>query len=61
MLHDEYFMNKITGELMTGTAAIKEFYKTHGALERWADEWMPTGMEADEILDAPNFTGAVNV
>lgn len=41
---DEYAMNRETGELKPCTQVIREFYKTHGALEAWTDEWEPTGM-----------------
>lgn len=60
-MKDEYAMNIFTGELLPCTQAIKEFYKTHGALEAWTEEWKPTGQEADSFLSAPDFAGAVSV
>lgn len=60
MLQDVYFMNRLTGELMASGAAIHEFYKTHGALERWTDEWEETDIPVEgQFLTAPNFAGAV--
>ena len=62
MLHDEYFMNKETGELMPSGEAIRDFYKTHGALEPWTALWEPTGLEVeDKYIDAPDFSRAVKV
>lgn len=62
MLHDEYFMNKNTGELLPSGEAIRDFYKSHGWRERWTDEWEPTGIEIeDSMLDAPDFRRAVSI
>lgn len=62
MLLDEYARNVKTGELLPCTEAIHEFYKTHGALERWTDEWEPTGTPVPgSNLAAPNFARAVNI
>lgn len=55
-MKSEYFMNRVTGELLEDTLAIKEFYRTHGALESWLDEWQPTGEYSDMDLEAPNFS-----
>lgn len=61
-MYDEYFMNKMTGELLPSGDAIHEFYKTHGALEPWTDEWEPTGLEVSgSFLAAPDFSGALNI
>lgn len=61
MIMDEYFMNKITGEIKASGEAIHEFYKNHGALERWTDEWEPTGQNTGKPLAAPDFRRAVRV
>lgn len=57
---DEYAMNKETGELVPVTVVIREFYKTHGPLDRWTDEWEPTGFPVEGLeLSPPDFSGAV--
>lgn len=58
MVHDEEFMNVYTGEILTGTQAIHRFYaeEKHSGLESWTDEWKPTGDEAEETLEMPDFT-----
>lgn len=61
MLFDELFMNVETGEVLPGTAAIREFYRSHGALEAWTDIWVPTGEMSEEILTAPDFASAIRV
>ena len=60
MLQDVYFMNKETGELKPSGEAIREFYKTHGALDRWTDEWQETALPVDgAYIEPPDFRRAV--
>ena len=60
MLQDVYFMNKLTGELLPSGEAIREYYKAHGPLDRWTDEWEETEFPVEgKYLDAPDFSGAV--
>lgn len=61
MLKEEYVMNIETGEILTVSAAIRDFYKTHGALEPWTALWKFTGEEADSYLAAPNFAATVRI
>lgn len=61
MLKEEYYMNRETGEILTATAAIHDFYKTHGALDRWTDLWIFTGDYAETTITAPNFINVINV
>lgn len=56
MIKEELFRNKRTGEIVTGSHAIKEFYKTHNGMESWTDEYLPTGSYSDEDLSPPDFT-----
>lgn len=58
-MYDELYVSKETGEVLPATHAIREFYKTHGALEAWTDEWEPTGEMSDVLLEAPDFIGAL--
>lgn len=62
-MHDEYFINNITGEILTATAAIKRYYteEKHGYKDAWTDEWTATGIDAPELLAPPDFTKAVKV
>lgn len=62
MVHDEYFMNIETGEILTGTQAIQQYYgiEKHGCLDAWTDEWKPTGEQASNLLDVPNFAQVIN-
>lgn len=55
-MKDLYFMNKETGELLPATLAIRDFYKTHKALDAWTDLWQETNIEAENDLDFPDFT-----
>lgn len=62
MLHEVYFMNKETGELLPAGEAIRDYYKTHGPLDRWTDMWEETGMEVPgRYITAPDFSGTVNL
>ena len=58
-MHDEYYMNTETGEILPALQAISVFYRDHGPLEAWTDEWIATGMEAESFIDAPDFTRAL--
>lgn len=58
-MFDELYMSLVTGEVLPATDAIREYYKDHGPLDAWTDEWVPTGDLADKLLDAPDFVGAV--
>lgn len=61
-MQDVYFMNKETGELVPGLDVIREFYKTHGALDSWCDEWQETDIKVENsFFDAPNFSACVNI
>ena len=60
-MKDVYFMNKETGEILPGTEAIREFYRNHGILEAWTDEWEETKLEVEGTeLAAPDFTRILN-
>ena len=61
MLRDELWMNKETGEILPATLAIKDYYKTHGALERWTDLWENTGDYADTFISFPDFINALEL
>lgn len=56
MIKEELFINKRTGEIVTGSCAIREFYKTHNCMESWTDEYLPIGSYSDEELSPPDFT-----
>ena len=58
-MKDVYFVNKLTGEMLPSSEAIRDFYKTHGALESWTDEWTETNEETGEYLSMPNFVNAI--
>jgi len=55
-------MNIETGEILTGTQAIQQYYgiEKHGCLDAWTDEWKPTGEQASNLLDVPNFAQVIN-
>lgn len=63
MLYQEEFINVDTGEVLSASAAIRQFYteEKHGALENWRDVWKKTGRYTSDIVDAPNFAAAVNI
>lgn len=59
-MRDVYLMNKETGELIPAQIVIRDFYKTHGFLDSWADEWIETDIEVENsFLPVPNFTKAI--
>ena len=61
-MRDLYAESKETGELVPCEKVIHEFYKTHGALERWTDYWTITNIEVENsFVPMPDFTGAVNI
>lgn len=56
-MKDIYLMNKETGEILPSAQAIHEYYKTHGALEAWTDEWQETNLAVEgSTIPAPDFT-----
>lgn len=57
-MKDSIVMNVITGEVMTATEAIRQYYSVdkHDILDAWTDEWTDTGLEADTELLFPDFT-----
>lgn len=64
MLKDTYFMNKYTGELLPGMAAIHQFYavEKHKYNEAWTDEWQDTGRECEnDYIPFPDFAGTVKI
>lgn len=60
-MHDTYFINIYTGEILAGCAAIHRFYteEKHGYKDAWTDEWRDTGEEADELIPLPDFSKVV--
>ena len=58
-MNDIYFENKETGELLPSGEAIREFYKTHKALDDWQTEWKETNISTGTIMAAPNFVNAI--
>lgn len=59
-LHDVYFMDRETGELIPGTDAIREFYKTHGPLDAWTDQFEETTIPVeDQFINIPDFTTTI--
>ena len=61
-MKDVYAMSLETGELVPVTKVIREFYKTHNALDAWTDLWEPTSIPVeDSDLAAPDFLGALNI
>ena len=65
-MFDEIVISKETGEALTATQAIHEFYKTHGIMEAWTDEYELTGESAtpdifgkDAYLAMPDFTNVL--
>lgn len=55
-MRDIYVMNRKTGELIPSEKAIKEFYKTHGIMDDWTDEYQETKMETSNEMRKPDFT-----
>ena len=56
-MKEYYYMNKDTGELKSGTQAIKDFYSVpRGYMDAWTDEWILTNTEisADELEPLAN-------
>lgn len=61
-MRDLYAMSKETGKLVPCEQVIHEFYKTHGALERWTDYWEVTNIEVEgSSLELPDFRKAVRI
>jgi hypothetical protein len=54
-VHDELWYDNETGEVMTATRAIKEFYNTNEWFERWTDYYTFTGEYSVETIDYPDF------
>lgn len=60
-MKDIYLMKKSTGEIEPATKVIRDFYKTHDALDAWTDEWIETDLEVEDIkIDLPDFTRVIN-
>lgn len=56
MLKFNLMMNKETGDLVTYSQAVKEFYKTpRGYLECVWDAYVETDIESDEDISFPDF------
>lgn len=58
-VHDELWENNETGEVITATQAISDFYAVNAWDARWTDFYTFTGLYSDTTLDAPNFETAV--
>ena len=59
-VHDELWYNNETGEVVTATQAISEFYKTNAWDAQWTNYYTFTGLYSDTTIDAPDFTKSVN-
>jgi len=56
MLKHYYFQNKNTGEIVTYSQAMKEFYKVkRNCLESIFDEYEETNLLSNENVEMPNF------
>lgn len=60
-MYDVYLMNRETGELLPSSQAIREFYKTHNAMDNWYDEWIETDIPTGEYMSMPCFTSVLAV
>lgn len=59
-MNDIYLMNKETGELVPAHVVIKNFYKTHGYMDSWTDEWIETDIEVENsFIPVPDFANAI--
>lgn len=55
-VHDELWYNNETGEVVTATQAIRDFYKENDWFLSWTDFYTFTGQYSDTTIDAPDFT-----
>jgi len=59
-VRDELWQDNETGEVITATQAISEFYKANAWDAQWTNYYTFTGLYSDTTIDAPDFTKAVN-
>jgi len=59
-VHDELWYNNETGEVVTATQAISDFYKENDWFLNWTDHYTFTGQYSVTTIDAPDFTKTVN-
>lgn len=59
-VHDELWYNNETGEVVTATQAIRDFYKENDWFLSWTDYYTFTGQYSITMIDAPDFTKTVN-
>lgn len=60
-VHDELWENNETGEVITATQAISEFYKVNTWDARWTNYYTFTGLYSDTTLNVPNFRNTVEL
>lgn len=60
-VHDELWRNNETGEVVTATQAIRDFYKVNDWSLSWTDYYTFTGQYSDTMIDAPDFTKPINI
>ena len=60
-VHDELWEDNETGEVVTATQAISEFYAVNTWELNWTNYYTFTGFYSDTMLDAPDFGKAVNL
>lgn len=58
-MNDELWMNNTTGECVPATRAIREYYRNHGPLDSWTDDYTPTGEYSESTIEAPDFTRSI--
>lgn len=57
-VHDELWQDNETGEVITATQAISEFYKANAWDAQWTNYYTFTGLYSDTTIDAPDFKKA---
>jgi len=55
-VHDELWYNNETGEVVTATQAIRDFYRENAWFLNWTDYYTFTGQYSVTTIEAPDFT-----